>query len=460
MVQERAESAFIPDVYEDEVRALATWMSWKCSLLDVPFGGAKGGVVCDPRAMSEGEVRRLTRRFTAALGDAIGPHTDIPAPDLYTNAQTMATIYDTYSMMHPGENNLPVVTGKPLHIGGSAGRFAATAQGLLYATEQLIALGGVERLEALTGSTVAVQGFGNAGRNAARLFGEAGAIVVAVSDSRGGVYASGGLDLDLVAKHKDTTGAVGGTPGTEPLTATSILELPVDILVPAALENQITAENAHRVQAKLVAEAANGPTTPAADRILSDNDVVVLPDILGSAGGVVVSYYEWVQNLYNQQWDEEEVLTKLQRKMKLSTTQMVEMQSTLRAELANRQAEWEDYDAEAGLLEDPDSADGGHCGGRGAYVARGAGSRRLALERSGLDGGAWTVGPRRWAWRPRQGERGKASVRRWHVNNDSDGRWQPLACCWSRPILCSFGWQASVIGMSPSSSRYLRFLHT
>ena len=345
---------FHPDVYEDEVRALATWMSWKCSLLDVPFGGAKGGVVCDPRALSEGEIRRLTRRFTAALGDAIGPHTDIPAPDLYTNAQTMAIIYDTYSMMHPGENNLPVVTGKPLHIGGSEGRFAATAQGLLYATEQLIALGGVEGLDALAGSTVAVQGFGNAGHNAARLFSKAGAIVVAVSDSRGGVYASGGLDLDLVAKHKDSTGAVGGSPGTEPLTATSILELPVDILAPAALENQITGENAGRVQAKLVAEAANGPTTPAADRILSDNDVVVLPDILGSAGGVVVSYYEWVQNLYNQQWDEEEVLTKLKRKMKRSTTQMVEMQSTLRAELANRQAEWEDYDSEAGQLEDPD----------------------------------------------------------------------------------------------------------
>ena len=345
---------FHPDVSEDEVRALATWMTWKCSLLDVPFGGAKGGVVCDSRALSDGEKRRLTRRFTAALGDAIGPHTDIPAPDLYTNAQTMATIYDTYSMMHPGENNLPVVTGKPLHMGGSEGRFAATAQGLLYATNQLIELGVVEGLSSLAGSTVAVQGFGNAGRNAARLFGEAGAIVVAVSDSRGGVFDADGLDLELVAKQKDTTGSVLGTPGTDGLTAKSILEVPVDILSPAALENQITSLNAHRIDAKLVAEAANGPTTPTADRILTERGIVVLPDILGSAGGVVVSYYEWVQNLYNQQWEEEEVLGKLQLKMERSTVRMVEMQTELRANLTERQAVWEAYDPGAGVLDDPD----------------------------------------------------------------------------------------------------------
>ena len=345
---------FHPDVSEDEVRALATWMTWKCSLLDVPFGGAKGGVVCDSSALSDGEKRRLTRRFTAALGDAIGPHTDIPAPDLYTNAQTMATIYDTYSMMHPGENNLPVVTGKPLHMGGSEGRFAATAQGLLYATNQLIELGVVEGLSSLAGSTVAVQGFGNAGRNAARLFGEAGAIVVAVSDSRGGVFDADGLDLELVAKQKDTTGSVLGTPGTDGLTAKSILEVPVDILSPAALENQITSLNAHRIDAKLVAEAANGPTTPTADRILTERGIVVLPDILGSAGGVVVSYYEWVQNLYNQQWEEEDVLGKLQRKMERSTVRMVEMQTELRVDLAERQAVWEAYDPGVGVLDDPD----------------------------------------------------------------------------------------------------------
>lgn len=344
---------FHPHVYEDEVKALATWMSWKCALLDVPFGGAKGGVVCDPRSLSEGEKRRLTRRFTAALGDAIGPHTDIPAPDLYTNAQTMAWIYDTYSMMHPGENNLPVVTGKPLHIGGSEGRFAATAQGLLYATEQLIALGGVAGLDSLVGATVAVQGFGNAGRNAARLFQEAGASVVAVSDSRGGVHALGGLDLDLVEKQKDTTGSVVGTPGTDALTPTSILELPVDVLAPAALENQITEENADRIQAKVVAEAANGPTTPAADEMLHARGIPVLPDILGSAGGVVVSYYEWVQNLYTQQWDEEEVLTKLQKKMKRSTTAMFEMQQTLRDQLEDRKAAWAELGGDVDDLVDP-----------------------------------------------------------------------------------------------------------
>ena len=345
---------FHPHVYEDEVKALATWMTWKCSLLEVPFGGAKGGVVCDSRALSEGEKRRLTRRFTAALGDAIGPHTDIPAPDLYTNAQTMATIYDTYSMMHPGENNLPVVTGKPLHMGGSQGRFAATAQGLLYATDRLIEVGGVPGLTRLAGATAAVQGFGNAGSNAARLLVEAGAVVVAVSDSRGGVFSETGLDLALVTKHKETTGSVVGTPGCDPLTATSILELPVDVLVPAALENQITTENADRVRAKLVSEAANGPTTPGADRILADKGVVLLPDILGSAGGVVVSYYEWVQNLYNQQWDEEEVLTKLERKMKRATDQMVAMQEKLRGSLAERQKRWEELGGDGAELDDPD----------------------------------------------------------------------------------------------------------
>jgi glutamate dehydrogenase/leucine dehydrogenase len=198
-----------------------------------------------------------------------------------------------------------------------------------------------------------VQGFGNAGRNAAHLFADAGALVVAVSDSRGGVYALGGLDLELVGKHKDTTDSVVNTPGTDPLTATSILELPVDVLVPAALENQITEENADRVQAKLVSEAANGPTTPAADRMLQARAIPVLPDILGSAGGVVVSYYEWVQNLYNQQWDEDEVLVKLQKQMKRATTAMFEMHTRLTEELPDRQAAWDGLRAESGELEQP-----------------------------------------------------------------------------------------------------------
>ncbi|MBU1228157.1 MAG: Glu/Leu/Phe/Val dehydrogenase [Actinobacteria bacterium] len=318
-----------PQTDEDEVKALATWMSWKCAVLDVPFGGAKGGVECDPRILSKKEKRAITRRFIAALGDNIGPHTDIPAPDVYTDAQTMAWIFDTYSMMHPGENNLAIVTGKPLDLGGIPGRADATARGALMCTEHFLEIGGMPGVYSLAGLTVAIQGFGNAGRFAATLFRDAGAIIVAVSDSRGGVYNPDGLDVAAVEAHKDETGSVVGTPGTQPLERLAVLEVPCDILIPAALESQITRENAPRIQCRLIVEAANGPVTPAADRILAERDIKVLPDILANAGGVVVSYFEWVQNLDNAQWEEHDVHAKLRKKMHRSTEQVVTQRLTL-----------------------------------------------------------------------------------------------------------------------------------
>jgi glutamate dehydrogenase/leucine dehydrogenase len=314
---------FHPSVNEEEVRALAAWMTWKCALVDVPFGGAKGGVACDARFMSEGEKARVTRRYISALGDNIGPHTDIPAPDLYTDQQTMAWVFDTYAMMHPGENCFPVVTGKPLDLGGSLGRASATAMGCLYVTEHFLELGGLPGLPSLKGADIAIQGFGNAGRWAAKLYNAAGSRIVAVSDSRGGIYDPNGLDIARVEEQKDATGTVVDFPGTKPLAPTEVLEVPCDILIPAAIENQIVESNAGRVQARLIVEAANGPTTPEADTILHDKGIVVLPDILANAGGVVVSYYEWVQNLQNQQWEEDEVQTKLRKKMYRATNTVV-----------------------------------------------------------------------------------------------------------------------------------------
>ncbi|MDH3425909.1 MAG: Glu/Leu/Phe/Val dehydrogenase, partial [Acidimicrobiia bacterium] len=242
---------FHPDVDEDEIKALATWMSWKCALLEIPFGGAKGGVQCDPQTLSQAEKERITRRYISALGDEIGPHTDVPAPDLYTDAQTMAWVFDTYSMMHPGENNLGVVTGKPLDIGGSEGRAAATAQGLVFAVEHFLEIGGMPGITQVNGLDVAIQGFGNAGRNAARILHDAGAKVVAVSDTKGGIFEPNGLDIAGVEAHKDQTGSVIDMAGTKPLGPKEVLEVPCDLLIPAAMENQITAENAPRVQAKL-----------------------------------------------------------------------------------------------------------------------------------------------------------------------------------------------------------------
>jgi glutamate dehydrogenase/leucine dehydrogenase len=332
---------FHPSVTQEEVTALATWMTWKCAVVRVPFGGAKGGVCCDPSALSPEEKRRLTRRYVAALGDAIGPHTDIPAPDLYTDEQTMAWVYDTYAMMHPGTNALPAVTGKPVHMGGIVGRSSATARGCFFVTEHFLAHGGRDGLTGVDGADVAIQGFGNAGQHAASIFAGAGARIVGVSDTRGAAYHPGGLDLDAVTAHKVETGSVAGAPGTTDVSATGILEVDCDILIPAAIENQITAENADRVSARLVVEAANGPTTPAADRILAVRDIEVIPDILANAGGVVVSYFEWVQNLQNDEWDETRVDARLREQMHRATEKVVATRARLVDGLGDYRRRWE-----------------------------------------------------------------------------------------------------------------------
>ena len=304
-----------PSVTEAEVTALAAFMTWKTAVVDIPYGGGKGGVVCDPKNLSRDELRRITRRFVSELGDNIGPYTDIPAPDVYTNAQTMAWIYDTFDRMHPGENNLAVVTGKPLEIGGSLGRDEATARGSWYATEQLLQRNAVPGLESIEGARIAVQGYGNAGSIAARLFHDAGGLIIAVSDSRGGISNDEGLDPRAVLAHKEETGSVVGFPGATSISNQEVLAYDCDILIPAALECQIRTDNAHNVKAKLIVEDANGPLTAAADEVLQRTGVVVLPDILANAGGVVVSYFEWVQNLENQQWDLEKVHKRLKAKM-------------------------------------------------------------------------------------------------------------------------------------------------
>jgi glutamate dehydrogenase/leucine dehydrogenase len=325
-----------PDVTVDEVRALASWMTWKCAVIDVPFGGAKGGVACNPKELTESDLRKLTRRYISELGDLIGPHTDIPAPDVYTDARTMAWIYDTYAMMHPGRNNLPVVTGKPLDIGGSHGRNEATARGCLFACQRALARGVVPGLKGVEGARVAVQGFGNAGGLAAELFHQAGARVIAVSDSRGGIHREEGLDPDEVAAHKERGGTVVGAPGTRTILNHELLALDCDILIPAALENQIRRDNAPAVRARIVCEAANGPTTPAADRILQSRGIPVLPDILANSGGVCVSYFEWVQNNENEQWDHDEVNHKLLTKMERATDAVLDKQAEINAGLGER----------------------------------------------------------------------------------------------------------------------------
>ncbi|MCZ6917263.1 MAG: Glu/Leu/Phe/Val dehydrogenase [Gemmatimonadetes bacterium] len=322
-----------PDVTPDEMRALASWMTWKCAVVDVPFGGAKGGVVCNPKELTKGDVRRITRRFITALGDNIGPHTDIPAPDVNTNAGTMARIYDTYDMMHPGRDNLPVVTGKPVEMGGSLGRREATARGCLFAVQRALARGVVDGLDTLSGATVVVQGFGNAGAIAAELFAEAGARVIAVSDSLGGIYRAEGVDPAQAVAHKADNGSVVGLPSTETLTNDGLLAIPCDILIPAALENQIRADNVHTIQARFIAEVANGPTTPSADRALFERGIPVLPDILANAGGVTVSYFEWVQNIEHEQWELDVVNRKLLAKMERATDAVIDMQHDIDSSL-------------------------------------------------------------------------------------------------------------------------------
>ena len=313
-----------PNVTLDEVRALASWMTWKCAVIDVPFGGAKGGVICDPKKLTRSDLRRITRRFISDLGDNIGPHTDIPAPDVNTNAGTMAWIFDTFDMLHPGMNNRPVVTGKPVDMGGSLGRREATARGCLFCTRRALERGLVAGLDTMAGATVVIQGFGNAGSIAAQLYAEDGARIVAVSDTRGGIHDEGGLDVDAVIAHKAETGSVVDFPGAANVSNEELLGLPCDVLIPAALENQIRADNVESIRARLIAEAANGPTTPAADRALLERGVPVLPDILANSGGVCVSYFEWVQNIENEQWELEEVNGKLERRMKRATDAVID----------------------------------------------------------------------------------------------------------------------------------------
>ena len=296
-----------PGVTLDEVKALAMWMTWKCAVVNIPFGGAKGGITVDPKALSLDENERMTRRFTSEISIILGPDRDIPAPDVYTNSQTMAWMMDTYSMTK-GYSSLGVVTGKPLSVGGSAGRNEATAEGCFVAIEEAAKR---QRLP-LKGATAAVQGLGNAGMHVARFLDEAGVRVVAVSDSQGGIYEKKGLTVENLTSAKEKKGSVSAARG-EKISNADLLELPVDILVPAALEGVITRANASRVRARIVAEAANGPTTPDADDILRRRGAVVIPDILANAGGVTVSYFEWVQDLYSFFWDPEMVRTQLQR---------------------------------------------------------------------------------------------------------------------------------------------------
>jgi glutamate dehydrogenase (NAD(P)+) len=290
------------DVTLDEVRALAMWMSWKCACVNIPYGGAKGGVVVDPKQLSMREVEGLTRRFTTEISPLIGPERDIPAPDVNTNAQTMAWIMDTYSMHH-GYTIPGVVTGKPIAVGGSLGRNEATARGAVFTLLQWAKATG----SPLTGARVAIQGYGNAGSIAATLLAEQGATIVAVSDSTGGIHNPAGLDPSKVSAWKREHGTVVGFPGADEVTNQELLELDCDILVPAALENQITKANAAKITAKVVAEAANGPTTPEADAILYDRGVFLIPDILCNAGGVTVSYFEWVQDMQSFFWTESRI---------------------------------------------------------------------------------------------------------------------------------------------------------
>jgi glutamate dehydrogenase/leucine dehydrogenase len=302
-----------PQVTLDEVKALATWMTWKCAVVNIPFGGGKGGVTCDPKHMSLGELERMTRRYASAILPLIGPAQDIPAPDVYTNSQTMAWIMDTYSMTKgyaiPG-----VVTGKPISLGGSLGRNEATGRGVFYTIECAC-----EHLQMpLKGATVAVQGFGNAGSIAAQLLFEAGAKIVAVSDSTGCVYNRNGLNIPELIHMKALCGHVEGFPESEPILPHELLALPCDILIPAALENTVHAENADTVRARIIAEAANGPLTPAADRILESKGAFVIPDILCNAGGVTVSYFEWVQDEQHLFWEAQDIYKRLDHVMKTS----------------------------------------------------------------------------------------------------------------------------------------------
>ncbi|HEU5374453.1 MAG TPA: Glu/Leu/Phe/Val dehydrogenase [Ktedonobacteraceae bacterium] len=305
---------FSPEVSLDEVRALAMWMTWKCAVVGIPFGGAKGGVICDPRKMTPAELERLTRRYTTEISILIGPDSDIPAPDMNTNPQIMAWIMDTYSM-HRGYSVPAVITGKPIGIGGSEGRMEATARGVMVITREAMLDKGMNPEKC----SVIIQGFGNVGSISARLlYDELHCKVVGLSDIYGGVYNPDGIDIHRALRYSKERGSLKGLPDAEAVTNAELLELPCDVLIPAALENQLTGRNAARVKARMIIEAANGPTDPEADKIFNEAGITVVPDILANAGGVTVSYFEWVQDLQRFFWAENEINDRLETIMKRS----------------------------------------------------------------------------------------------------------------------------------------------
>ena len=298
-----------PQVSIDEVKALSMWMTWKCAIADLPYGGGKGGIICNPKDMSEGELERMTRRYAYGIADIIGPHTDIPAPDVYTGGKEMAWIMDTYSALKGNFVQPELITGKPLAIGGSLGRNEATGRGLSFTIREA-----AKKLKInMKTATVVVQGFGNAGQFAAQLVEEQGAKIIGASDSQGGVYNKNGIQVGALRRHKEKTGSVVGFSGTKSISNEDLLEQDCTILIPAALESQLTKKNAGKISTKIVAEAANGPTTTEADETLYKNKILVIPDILANGGGVTVSYFEWLQNLRREYWSENEVNERLDR---------------------------------------------------------------------------------------------------------------------------------------------------
>jgi glutamate dehydrogenase (NAD(P)+) len=323
---------YYPSVDVDEVTALAMLMTWKCAVVDLPYGGAKGGVACNPKELSKNELERITRRYTAMIYEVIGPYVDIPGPDVYTDAQTMAWMVDTYSQMR-GVLTPEVATGKPVSLYGSLGRHDATSRGLVYTVKEFVKTVN----KPLKDARIAIQGYGNVGYNAAKILHEEyGAKIVAVSDSKGGIYSEKGLIPQKVMEHKEKTGSVVGFNGAKQITNEEVLTTPCDILIPAALENAVTKQIAEKINASAVAEGANGPTTPEADKVLKERGIVVIPDILANAGGVTVSYFEWVQNLKRETWTLEEVHAKLEAKMVKGFRDMLE--ASRKYEVTMRQA--------------------------------------------------------------------------------------------------------------------------
>jgi glutamate dehydrogenase (NAD(P)+) len=314
---------YAPDVSLDEVRALASWMTWKCAVVNIPFGGAKGGVICDPKKMSMGELERMTRRYTAELMEFIGPEKDVPAPDVNTNEQVMAWIMDTYSM-HMRQTVTAVVTGKPLNMGGSRGRREATGRGVMVVCDEALKKLKLNRDE----TRVIVQGFGNVGSNAARLMYEAGYKVIGIVEYDGGLHNPNGIDVDALWEHRYRTGSIHGFPGAEAMNPQELFVVECDILVPAAIENVITSRNADRLKCKILCEGANGPTTAAADEILAEKKIFVIPDILANAGGVTTSYFEWVQDRQGYFWKESMVNEQLEHIMRSSFEDVVRYAET------------------------------------------------------------------------------------------------------------------------------------